>query len=45
VDGLKLSRSEQLMEQFVAHRGQEAEDAFAAIVQRHGPMVLRPTGP
>jgi RNA polymerase sigma factor (sigma-70 family) len=31
----------QLMEQFVAHRGQDAEDAFAAIVERHGPMVLR----
>jgi RNA polymerase sigma factor (sigma-70 family) len=30
----------QLMEQFVAHRGQDAEDAFAAIVERHGPMVF-----
>jgi RNA polymerase sigma factor (sigma-70 family) len=31
----------QLLERFVAHRGEDAEAAFAAVVERHGPMVLR----
>ena len=31
----------QLVERFAASRDQEAELAFAALVQRHGPMVLR----
>jgi RNA polymerase sigma factor (sigma-70 family) len=31
----------QLLEQFVARRGESAELAFAALVERHGPMVLR----
>jgi RNA polymerase sigma factor (sigma-70 family) len=32
----------QLLELFLARRGEEAaEDAFAAVVERHGPMVLR----
>ena len=31
----------ELLEQFLARRGQDAEDAFAAVVGRHGPMVLR----
>ncbi len=30
----------QLLEQFVARRGEAAEAAFAALVERHGPMVL-----
>jgi RNA polymerase sigma factor (sigma-70 family) len=30
----------QLLERFVAGRGKEAEPAFAALVARHGPMVL-----
>jgi RNA polymerase sigma factor (sigma-70 family) len=30
----------QLLERFAARRGQEAEPAFAALVARHGPMVL-----
>jgi RNA polymerase sigma factor (sigma-70 family) len=30
----------QLLERFASHRGQTAELAFAALVQRHGPMVL-----
>jgi DNA-directed RNA polymerase specialized sigma24 family protein len=32
---------EELLRQFVAWRGEDAEDAFAAVVGRHGPMVLR----
>jgi RNA polymerase sigma factor (sigma-70 family) len=31
----------QLLERFVASRGASAELAFAAMVERHGPMVLR----
>jgi RNA polymerase sigma factor (sigma-70 family) len=31
----------QLLEAFLSRRGEEAEDAFAAVVERHGPMVLR----
>jgi RNA polymerase sigma factor (sigma-70 family) len=31
----------QLLERFLAHRGDDAEAAFAAVVERHGPMVLR----
>ncbi len=31
----------ELLERFVARRGSEAENAFAAVVARHGPMVLR----
>jgi RNA polymerase sigma factor (sigma-70 family) len=31
----------ELLEQFLARRGAEAENAFAAVVARHGPMVLR----
>lgn len=34
----------QLAERFAASRDQEAELAFAALVQRHGPMVLRVCG-
>src|SRR5580692_9128335 len=30
----------QLLERFVARRDHTAEDAFAALVTRHGPMVL-----
>src|SRR5262245_48478780 len=30
----------QLLERFGAHRAEEAEPAFAALVARHGPMVL-----
>jgi RNA polymerase sigma factor (sigma-70 family) len=30
----------QLLEQFLARRGESAEAAFAALVERHGPMVL-----
>src|SRR5580704_6077524 len=30
----------QLLERFVAHRDAGAELAFAALVERHGPMVL-----
>src|SRR5262245_50811545 len=30
----------QLLDQFVTRRGEAAEDAFAVLVQRHGPMVL-----
>jgi RNA polymerase sigma factor (sigma-70 family) len=30
----------QLLERFVTHRDATAEDAFAALVTRHGPMVL-----
>ena len=30
----------QLVEQFVGSMGSDREDAFAALVQRHGPMVL-----
>src|SRR5262249_43167554 len=30
----------QLLERFVHGRGQAAEAAFTALVQRHGPMVL-----
>ncbi len=30
----------QLLERFLASRGEDAEDAFAAVVERHGPMVL-----
>ena len=30
----------QLLEQFLARRGEAAEAAFAALVERHGPMVL-----
>src|SRR3982751_6542522 len=29
-----------LLDRFLATRGEEAEDAFAAVVQRHGPMVM-----
>lgn len=32
---------EQLLEQFLARRGEDAELAFAVVVERHGPMVLR----
>jgi RNA polymerase sigma-70 factor (ECF subfamily) len=32
---------EQLLERFVSQRGAPAENAFGAIVQRHGPTVLR----
>ncbi len=31
----------QLLEEFLARSGDAAEDAFAAVVERHGPMVLR----
>jgi RNA polymerase sigma factor (sigma-70 family) len=31
---------EQLLERFLARRDETAEEAFTAIVQRHGPMVL-----
>jgi RNA polymerase sigma factor (sigma-70 family) len=31
---------EQLLDRFVAHRDETAEEAFAELVQRHGPMVL-----
>jgi RNA polymerase sigma factor (sigma-70 family) len=31
----------QLLERFVARRGNDAETAFAALVARHGPMVRR----
>ncbi len=31
----------QLLDRFVASRRHEAEDAFAAVVSRHGPMVFR----
>src|SRR4051812_46145401 len=30
----------QLLERFVARRGEAAEAAFEALVERHGPMVL-----
>jgi RNA polymerase sigma factor (sigma-70 family) len=30
----------ELLEQFLASRGEQAEDAFAAVVKRHGPLVL-----
>jgi RNA polymerase sigma factor (sigma-70 family) len=30
-----------LLERFLVHRGEDAEAAFAAVVERHGPMVLR----
>ncbi len=36
----RLSDS-QLLEAFLSRRDEEAEDAFAAVVERHGPMVLR----
>jgi RNA polymerase sigma factor (sigma-70 family) len=32
---------EQLLERYLAGRGERAEAAFAALVERHGPMVLR----
>ncbi len=31
----------ELLERFVTRRGEAAEDAFAALVERHGPVVLR----
>ncbi len=31
----------QLLGRFLSHRGEDAEAAFAAVVERHGPMVLR----
>src|ERR1700722_16793704 len=31
----------QLLERFATHRGEAAELAFAALIDRHGPMVLR----
>ncbi len=31
----------QLLERFTTHRGEAAELAFAALIDRHGPMVLR----
>jgi RNA polymerase sigma factor (sigma-70 family) len=31
---------EQLLDRFAAHRDETAEEAFAELVQRHGPMVL-----
>jgi DNA-directed RNA polymerase specialized sigma24 family protein len=31
----------QLLERFASERGEAAELAFAALVERHGPMVLR----
>ena len=31
---------EQLLDRFLAHRDEAAEEAFAELVQRHGPMVL-----
>jgi len=31
----------QLLERFATHRGESAELAFAALIDRHGPMVLR----
>ena len=34
----------ELLERFLARRGSEAENAFAAVVARHGPMVLRVCG-
>src|SRR4051812_25029591 len=30
----------QLLERFLCHRGEGGETAFAALVERHGPMVL-----
>jgi DNA-directed RNA polymerase specialized sigma24 family protein len=32
---------ERLLEQFAQRRGEASELAFAALVERHGPMVLR----
>ena len=41
-DGVIGSRTDsQLVEQFVAHDREAAELAFAVLVKRHGPMVLR----
>src|SRR5271166_2848084 len=31
----------QLLERFATHRGEAAELAFAALIDRHGPMVFR----
>ncbi len=31
----------QLLERFATRRGEASEDAFAALVERHGPVVLR----
>ncbi len=40
--GTVVGRSDdQLLERFLTHRDEAAEFAFAAIVERHGPMVLR----
>ena len=35
----------QLLERFASRGGEVGELAFAALVERHGPMVLRPAGP
>ena len=35
---------DQLLERFVARRDDSAEAAFAALIRRHGPMVLRVCG-
>ena len=37
-------RDRQLLERFVAHRDDVGEAAFAALVHRHGPMVLKVCG-
>ena len=34
------SSDEQLLERFLSHRDETADEAFAELVQRHGPMVL-----
>jgi RNA polymerase sigma factor (sigma-70 family) len=40
--GTVASQSDrELLEQFLARRGESAEFAFAALVERHGPMVMR----
>ena len=40
--GLSLGLTDgQLLERFTTLRGEAAESAFAALLERHGPMVLR----
>jgi RNA polymerase sigma factor (sigma-70 family) len=36
-----IQSDEQLLDQFLAGRKDDSEDAFAILVERHGPMVLR----
>ena len=40
-DGIVVWSDEQLLRQFVARSGESAEAAFAALIERHGPMVHR----